>query len=269
MGLDTPRFVAEYFKDIESVLAAGHALAPRQHAGDKGEDRESFLVTILNNHLPIIARAHRGGTVIDSLENRSKQTDIVVYSSWSPLLGQPQKPFFLAEGVFAAIEVKSTLTVRALRDAQEACTRLKRLLKFISIPPDDDTTIRFSPTAKTIAVGLFAYASRLRFPTVRNVLMDLHKGGVKNTEMLDFVSINQEGSFRRQRTEGLAASARSPGPQVPIEEIRKSCDYTSSPYAFAGMLEAILDHASYIGPFDYQIAPYLHHWTRGDWSTWK
>src|SRR5689334_1731188 len=100
MGLDKPRFVAEYFKDIESVLAAHHALTPRQHAGDKGEDRESFLVTVLNNHLPVIARAHRGGTVIDSLENRSKQADIVVYSSWSPLLGQQEKPVFLAEGAF-------------------------------------------------------------------------------------------------------------------------------------------------------------------------
>ena len=261
------RFVAEYFKEVEAVLAAHHSITPRQNAVDKGEDREALLVATLNRHLPAVARAHRGGVVIDCRDRRSSQTDIVGYANWSPMLGQQRKPTFLAHGVFAAIEVKSTLTIEALEQAQTACVRLKRLRKFL-YPPEEAATIVFSKTAPTICVGLFAYKTRIKSAdSVLGALRSFEKRGIKNSEMLDFVCVNQEYCMRRHRTED--ADGFISKTNMAIETYRNECRYFLFSNAFARMLESILNYVSYIGPFREQLSPYLDHWAQGEVTSWS
>ena len=198
------RFVTKYFLDLEKLLSTDVRVQSTVNPSDKGENAEELLLGVLNNHLPNAARAYRGGTILDCNDKQSNQVDIAVYSTWSPLLHQNKKPVFLAEGTYAAIEVKSTLTKKSLLAYLQSSTKIKRLRKFLV--SEAAPLISSSAASKSICTGIFAYSSRIKKPeTVHRTLMDYQKTGVKNTEMPDFVCINGQFCFQRHRTEDVAA----------------------------------------------------------------
>jgi len=71
------RVVAKYFKNLENLVASQYDITPSSHSGDKGEDREEFLIKILNCHLPRAATAYRGGEILGCWDRKSNQADIV------------------------------------------------------------------------------------------------------------------------------------------------------------------------------------------------
>lgn len=251
------RKLAQYFTSLESIVASQYALYSGKNPSDRGEDREDFLVGILNNHLPAVSRAYRGGTIMDCWDTTSRQTDIVVYSSHSPMLKQDKKPLFLAEGVFAAIEVKSVLNSDALASALELSRELKQMQKFLL--PKESGIFGWGDTVKSICTGLFAYTSKIRSSnTVLNRLYQYHKSGVPNHQMIDFVCVNGRFCLSRHRTESIAGFISKDG-QDRTEERRRECLYLGSDrQAFATMLATILEYVSYVGPTVHRLSNYLN-----------
>lgn len=249
------RAIAEYFRNIESVIASQYSIATSSHKGDKGEDREEFFVKLLNNHLPRVATAYRGGEILDCWDRRSGQTDIVVYSSYSPLMGHNKKPLFLAQGTYAAIEVKSVLNLTSLARAFEWSRRIKKLKKFQL--PKETTIVGAGDTVENICTGVFAYTSPLDKDKVLKEVFKFHKSGIPNTEMIDFICVNAKFCTYRHRTEGLSGFISKDG-RTTLEQRRKQCIYETSPYSFGSMFSTILEYVSYIGPMRQMLSSYLY-----------
>ena len=93
----------------------------------KGSVRESFVNLILSEILPVTYRVSQG-EIIDILENRSGQMDIVVEYPFLPSIpfetGIDQR-LFLAEGVALTIEVKSDFT----RQYEQVLKKAQKLIK--------------------------------------------------------------------------------------------------------------------------------------------
>jgi len=98
------------------------------HAGEQGRENELALVRVLQNLIP--RRLGLGsGIIIDAQDGRSKQTDIIIYdSSDQPsILGQTSQVIFPIETVYAAVEVKTTLTPDEIADCGVKRQRLRQL----------------------------------------------------------------------------------------------------------------------------------------------
>ena len=205
-----------------------------------------------------MARAYRGGIVLDCNDVTSGQSDVVIYSQWSPILRQQRKPIFLAEGTYAVIEVKSLLTTSNLRDAIVASAHLKSLRTFLL--PEESGIIGFSATANSICTGVFAYRSRIKPERVRDVLIDMHASGLENGQMPDFVCVNGQYYFHRFRNEDVSAYAAMGGgaKSKSLDEVRRECRYHCSPSAFGMMFSTILSYVSYLGPIQHWFDSYLH-----------
>src|SRR5437763_161337 len=120
-----------HFDIVEkSLLATGQIVATAGHPLHKGTPREAFIRDFLALHL---ADNVGIGTeeVIDSNSKPNEarnQLDIVLYKKHYPKLSFGGGiNAFLAESVFASIEVKSTLNKENLRQAIKAARRLKEL----------------------------------------------------------------------------------------------------------------------------------------------
>ncbi len=103
------------------------------HAGEQGRENELALSRVLQNLIP--RRLGVGsGIIIDSKNNRSKQTDIIIYDSADQptLLAQTSQVIFPVETVYAAVEVKTTLTPEELRDCGAKRDKL------LELSPTDD-----------------------------------------------------------------------------------------------------------------------------------
>lgn len=127
-----------YFSSTTLLLDSLHKRAKRniQHSGLKGYDKEFFVRHFLRDLFPIKFVLGRG-EIIDSHEGSSGECDLIVYREDYPSLffgGEARQ--FLAEGVLANIEVKSSLDLNELkreiygeRDIGGKAVKLKRLDK--------------------------------------------------------------------------------------------------------------------------------------------
>jgi hypothetical protein len=255
------RFVTSYLATVESVLASQSAVSQAPHRGDRGEDREEFLVLALNNLLPQAARAFRGGTILDLGDRKSDQTDIVIYSVWSPLLRHTKKPVFLAEGTYAAIEVKSRLDRAALRAALLGSTKIKRLRKFHRGEIRDMGLKAENHPTFQICTGIYAYASMLEPEALHDHLIAYHKSGVANQDMIDFVCVNGQYCFHRLRNEHSVSAYSGIGTGIAaktLEQFQAKCIYLCSPIALGTALATILEFVSNIRPSQHNFGKYLH-----------
>ena len=245
--------------ELERLLGAKVRMPTSQTPSDKGEDAEELILGVLNNHLPGVARAYRGGAILDCRERISNQVDIVVYSNWSPLLHQNKKPIFFAEGTYAAIEVKSTLTKDALVNFLNTYSRLKTFRKFLI--PETKPAISLSPASNWICTGIFAYSSRIKNPkTIHSILMDYHSSGIPNTEMPDFVCVNGKFCFQRMRTEDTSGftTFKAEEDKRTLGDIQKECRYFCFEDSLAMMFDAILNYVCYSGPIRHFFGTYIH-----------
>lgn len=237
------RTVTRYFESLEDVLHSQFLVHTSENSSDKGENREEILVRLLNETLPSIAVAHRGGIILDRWDEKSTQTDIVVYSSFAPLLHHNRKPLFLADGTFAAIEVKSFLDRESLLSAMEWSKKVKSLEKGIR------RGMAFGPTSEKICTGLFAFSSKWKTPkTIFEILHQYRKRKTPNTQMLDFICINRMFCICRALNE-YTSDVASPD-NISVEKFREKATYMALENALGSMMARILEYLSCFGITD-------------------
>lgn len=122
--VDTP--VRKYIESYRESLLAERARAAETsvHGGDLGENYESLVVRFLNNVMPRRLHAARGGQVLGVEQPPSKQIDVLVTHDSSMEFRADAKSYRVAEGVVAAVAVKSTLNTN---EVEEDCKNLASL----------------------------------------------------------------------------------------------------------------------------------------------
>jgi hypothetical protein len=83
-----------------------------QNNPDTGDRRENILIDFLDLHLPDRCAVSKGGHIIDSRNNESKQVDIVITNDLSLQFkeyrkNELEKVFNCIEGCYCVISVKS------------------------------------------------------------------------------------------------------------------------------------------------------------------
>src|SRR5689334_14924530 len=129
---DNPRPLLQAHLDVVEELLIAHSriCANAGHTIHRGTPREAFVHQFLRGHLS--GKAAIGtGEVIDRnslARDPRNQVDVVIYDSQYPRIDFGGGVFgFLAESVFATIEVKSILDEAGLTQAVQASRRLKGL----------------------------------------------------------------------------------------------------------------------------------------------
>lgn len=145
--MEMPQAVLKnWFDKLETVLHAEADLAGLlSHSTMVGSAREFFVSRVLKSVLP--PSVHIGsGKVLTTNGRQSKQIDVILYDPSFPVFEtQPGHGLYLAEGVIAAIEVKSTLDEKEFHIALENC------LSVSSMPSCLTTrTIKFQGNQKLV-----------------------------------------------------------------------------------------------------------------------
>ena len=124
-------YLRQMFAAIEAQMSARlkELRATQTHRGLLGAGVENVLRDFLREYLP--RRLDLGqGVVIDAEVGRSRQTDVVIVTQDHPRTFEGNDPgLFFIEGVYAAGEVKTTLTSTNLIES------LERALVFRSLQP--------------------------------------------------------------------------------------------------------------------------------------
>jgi hypothetical protein len=96
------------------------------HPGNGGDTNEAAFREFLQNHL---SRKYQvgHGEIIDSKGRRSKQVDVAITDDEQPFPVTSSPELLIVEGVTAAAEVKTRLTVEELSDCLEKGRAFKRL----------------------------------------------------------------------------------------------------------------------------------------------
>ncbi|WP_036139932.1 DUF6602 domain-containing protein [Luteibacter sp. 9135] len=113
-----------YFDASETTLIGQYGLSAHAgHGGNIGSPREAFVRSFLEKNVGKSVTVGQG-EIIDAFSTKTqqrKQQDVVLYDSSLPRLDiGGDISSFLREGVFATVEVKSTLTKEALFEACDA-----------------------------------------------------------------------------------------------------------------------------------------------------
>lgn len=134
----------QLFNFIEkTMLARFNESSFINHSGDKGENREEFLIDFLKTHLPKRYGVTKG-EVITKEGLHSHAIDIIIYDAINcPVLYAEKTSILPIEGVYGIIEVKSSLSKSEFDDAAEKITKFKKMA------PRD---IGFTATEKHIKV---------------------------------------------------------------------------------------------------------------------
>jgi hypothetical protein len=122
----------ELFSSIETTMLARFKESGFiNHSGDKGENREEFLMDFLKTHLPKRYGVTKG-EVITKNGNRSHAIDIIIYDTVNcPILYAGKTSILPIEGVYGIIEVKSSLS------KAEFCDAAKKISSFKNLAPRD------------------------------------------------------------------------------------------------------------------------------------
>lgn len=117
----------EYFKSTASVLLAEYARSSGQDSStDLGTNREHFCRNFLAKVLPLKLKVTKG-EIIDTENHSTGQLDVILIRDDAPAITYGEIETYLAEGVFAVIEVKSNLTTNELERAANSLSRVKDL----------------------------------------------------------------------------------------------------------------------------------------------
>jgi len=114
---------------VIKVLTSESALVAEllHHAVELGSTREELIRGILERFVPSIYEIGTG-QIVDSVGTYSKQIDVVIARRDVPRLLLPSgAKVFLVESVVAAIEVKTELNSKTLREALDNCASVRNL----------------------------------------------------------------------------------------------------------------------------------------------
>jgi hypothetical protein len=167
---------------IHAVLMAAHQAGVESTSASKGIEREIFVRQFLAQVLPPIFRFGHGD-IIDTQQRTSGQIDIVIENPFFPSLpvveGGPR--LYLAEGVAAALEVKSDIASQW----SQLQTTAKKLKPLIPCPGGvrGDSTLKMDVCVPLFAVGFNGWK---KLKTVRPIL---------DAEAVDGILVIEDGLF--------------------------------------------------------------------------
>lgn len=168
-----------------------------KHPTDTGDNREFLIKRFFDEHLPFRSRAFIGGKIFDSSnEEESSQVDLIIYNEFTPRFHHLNKTLYMAEGVYAAIEVKSMLTKTVINGSKgkkslfDYCSSVKRLSKKFSSGGFYDS--KGAPLEK-IYFGIFAYKSNLNPQEIINETNHYYELNNMGKEFkIDFICVNKK-----------------------------------------------------------------------------
>ena len=110
-----------------------------RHRGEKGRQREHGLAAFLKEYLPEAYGVATGEIISEEKELLSPQCDIIIYDRLrTPIVGKydvvQQVPI---GGVYSVIEMKSTITKAAFKDASRKFNKIRKML-----PPNSSKDVR-------------------------------------------------------------------------------------------------------------------------------
>lgn len=140
-----------YFQKTAAVLLAEYERSKEQRASSNlGRNREHFCKEFLSKVLPP-KLSLKSGEIWDSQKNKTGQLDIIILRDDAPSLHIGSDDIYLAEGVFAVIEVKSNLTREKFVEAGET------LAKVANLKINVGATISSGPMLDRPLRSIFAY----------------------------------------------------------------------------------------------------------------
>jgi len=135
---------------------------PDAHMPTIGKIREIAAKGIIEPILPEDFKIKISGFVIDHIGNKSKETDLLIYSKkiLPPVMYESEEIYFPAESVLFAIEIKSTLTAGEVKDAYDKAVYLSETIKYSSGRYDENLN-PIPHEVNTIISVLFGFSSDL------------------------------------------------------------------------------------------------------------
>lgn len=117
----------DYFKKTAKVLEANYDRSAEQKASTNlGRNRENFCNLFLKTVLPPKLKT-KSGEIWDSKGFKTGQLDLIIIRDDAPSLEFGSDNTYLAEGVFAALEIKSNLDRTKLGEAAKTLINVKKL----------------------------------------------------------------------------------------------------------------------------------------------
>lgn len=196
----------DYFQRMAKTLQAKYDQSKALKASiNEGKAREIFIHDFLSNVLPPWLSVGQG-EIWNSAGGKTGEIDVIVSRQDAPRLTfetGPHLSAFLAEGVFAAVEVKTELSTAKLRDA------LDRLRVVRKTCPPAPISFGVGPALDRPLCAIFAYEG-VTYGTLMTELQD-----PKNVDVVDFVCILSEGGWVRTET-GKLVGMNPAGPGTPL-----------------------------------------------------
>ncbi len=141
MSINRP-LLFEYFEQSEKLLLAEYIRSKLQQASQNlGSNRELFCNSFLSRVLPHSLKISKG-EIWDGKGIKTGQLDTIIVRDDTPSLSFGDANTYLAEGVFAVIEIKSNLTRQKLQEAIETLKPVNALsiyeegVSILSRPPE-------------------------------------------------------------------------------------------------------------------------------------
>jgi hypothetical protein len=177
--------VLNYFADVAEKLRRDSDQLRRDfrtHHPSAGSNREDLVAKFLRGHLPK-AFGIDTGLILSQSGHLAREADLVIVDQlWNaPLHPTTPKRLWLAEAVYALIEVKTTLTPSTLRDAMKKCRRFKTL------PRTFDTAPPYSHRVIDSMFVLWAFEGP-KPETIKKNVLKVTSGGPRS-EQPDFIVV--------------------------------------------------------------------------------
>lgn len=176
-----------YFNDTADVLLANYKRSGGQEASKNiGHVREAFCKEFFNKVIPHRFNVHQGGEIIDSKGHNTGEVDVTIVRDDCPKLTFGDIESFLAEGVFAVIDIKSNLKRNKLKEALDKLYAVKQLET--NIIPVMSSGINLERPFRAI----LAYEGA----TFETLLDEIAK--YSDTDVIDYIGILNRGALIRK-----------------------------------------------------------------------
>lgn len=118
----------DYFEKKSKTLLSNFELSKQQNASTNlGNNRENFVKDFLKIALPPRLRNIYDGEIIDKDGKKSGQLDLMIIRDDAPCIDYGGSNSYLAEGVFAVIEIKSNLDKTKLIESKTILEKVSTL----------------------------------------------------------------------------------------------------------------------------------------------
>lgn len=176
-----------YFEETaKSLIQEYNRSSGLQASKNIGTVRESFCSNFLNAVIPSRYTIHEGGEIIDSKGHNTGEIDITIVRDDCPKLTYGNVDAYLAEGVFAVIEVKSNLSRSKIKDA------LNKLKAVKELEPNIQVVMQSGLTLDRPLRCVFAYEGA----TFETLLDEINQ--FEDADVIDYIGVINRGALIRK-----------------------------------------------------------------------